>query len=190
MEECSSSGFLPSAHPAANGLHSSARQMYGGQRFPYAQVSSLSLSLSQFLYCIYTQIYYCYRFKVSGELPLLHVKISDHKIQGVLGLVDSIPLPQSSSSPPTTPTEKVRETLELETNSRTFILYWHASSRAFKYMVIYGNFLIESNRHLMHDVAAFCWKPWKCNVFETNLNMQRFKNHVLSVKQRASCFYI
>ncbi|XP_056600170.1 intermembrane lipid transfer protein VPS13C isoform X4 [Triplophysa dalaica] len=47
------------------------------------------------------------RFKVSGELPLLHVKISDHKIQGVLGLVDSIPLPQTSSSPPTTPTEKV-----------------------------------------------------------------------------------
>ncbi|KAI7814086.1 putative vacuolar protein sorting-associated protein 13C [Triplophysa rosa] len=47
------------------------------------------------------------RFKVSGELPLLHVKISDHKIQGVLGLVDSIPLPQTSSSPPTTPSEKV-----------------------------------------------------------------------------------
>ncbi|KAA0723284.1 Vacuolar protein sorting-associated protein 13C [Triplophysa tibetana] len=47
------------------------------------------------------------RFKVSGELPLLHVKISDQKILGVLGLVDSIPLPQTSSSPPTTPTQKV-----------------------------------------------------------------------------------
>ncbi|XP_026072516.1 vacuolar protein sorting-associated protein 13C-like isoform X6 [Carassius auratus] len=47
------------------------------------------------------------RFKVSGELPLLHVKISDQKIQGVLELVDSIPLPQSTSSPPSTPTEKV-----------------------------------------------------------------------------------
>uniref|UniRef100_A0A673BWJ4 Vacuolar protein sorting 13 homolog C n=1 Tax=Sphaeramia orbicularis TaxID=375764 RepID=A0A673BWJ4_9TELE len=32
------------------------------------------------------------RFKVSGELPLLHVKISDQKIQNVLELVDSIPL--------------------------------------------------------------------------------------------------
>ncbi|XP_048040237.1 vacuolar protein sorting-associated protein 13C isoform X8 [Megalobrama amblycephala] len=46
------------------------------------------------------------RFKVSGELPLLHVKISDQKIQGVLELVDSIPLPQTSSTPPNTPTEK------------------------------------------------------------------------------------
>uniref|UniRef100_A0A8C1KHE7 Vacuolar protein sorting 13 homolog C n=1 Tax=Cyprinus carpio TaxID=7962 RepID=A0A8C1KHE7_CYPCA len=46
------------------------------------------------------------RFKVSGELPLLHVKISDQKIQGVLELVDSIPLPQSTSSSPSTPTEK------------------------------------------------------------------------------------
>uniref|UniRef100_A0A8C1QL03 Vacuolar protein sorting 13 homolog C n=1 Tax=Cyprinus carpio TaxID=7962 RepID=A0A8C1QL03_CYPCA len=49
------------------------------------------------------------RFKVSGELPLLHVKISDQKIQGVLELVDSIPLPQSTSSSPSTPTEKVRK---------------------------------------------------------------------------------
>ncbi|XP_051757759.1 intermembrane lipid transfer protein VPS13C isoform X4 [Ctenopharyngodon idella] len=46
------------------------------------------------------------RFKVSGELPLLHVKISDQKIQGVLELVDSIPLPQTTSTPPNTPTEK------------------------------------------------------------------------------------
>ncbi|KAL1271436.1 hypothetical protein QQF64_030452, partial [Cirrhinus molitorella] len=47
------------------------------------------------------------RFKVSGELPLLHVKISDQKIQGVLELVNSIPLPQTTSSLPSTPTEKV-----------------------------------------------------------------------------------
>uniref|UniRef100_A0A671VUQ2 Vacuolar protein sorting 13 homolog C n=1 Tax=Sparus aurata TaxID=8175 RepID=A0A671VUQ2_SPAAU len=33
------------------------------------------------------------RFKVSGELPLLHIKISDQKIQNILDLVDSIPLP-------------------------------------------------------------------------------------------------
>ncbi|KAM9366322.1 intermembrane lipid transfer protein VPS13C [Symphorus nematophorus] len=46
------------------------------------------------------------RFKVSGELPLLHVKISDQKIQNVLGLVDSIPLPNMGSAP-STPTEKV-----------------------------------------------------------------------------------
>ncbi|XP_053575277.1 LOW QUALITY PROTEIN: intermembrane lipid transfer protein VPS13C [Bombina bombina] len=39
------------------------------------------------------------RFKVSGELPLLHVKISDQKIQGVFELLDSIPLPKTSSTP-------------------------------------------------------------------------------------------
>ncbi|XP_062245681.1 intermembrane lipid transfer protein VPS13C isoform X2 [Platichthys flesus] len=47
------------------------------------------------------------RFKVSGELPLLHVKISDQKIQNVWELVQSIPLPDMGSSP-STPTEKVR----------------------------------------------------------------------------------
>ncbi|XP_041804195.1 vacuolar protein sorting-associated protein 13C isoform X2 [Chelmon rostratus] len=46
------------------------------------------------------------RFKVSGELPLLHVKISDQKIQNVLDLVYSIPLPNMGSSP-STPTGKV-----------------------------------------------------------------------------------
>nr|XP_033776023.1 vacuolar protein sorting-associated protein 13C isoform X2 [Geotrypetes seraphini] len=39
------------------------------------------------------------KFKISGELPLLHVRISDQKIKGVFDLVDSIPFPQSSSSP-------------------------------------------------------------------------------------------
>ncbi|XP_052360766.1 intermembrane lipid transfer protein VPS13C-like, partial [Oncorhynchus keta] len=46
------------------------------------------------------------RLKVSGELPLLHVKISDQKIQGVLDLVNSIPLPQRDSTP-STPTQKM-----------------------------------------------------------------------------------
>ncbi|XP_037835905.1 vacuolar protein sorting-associated protein 13C isoform X2 [Kryptolebias marmoratus] len=46
------------------------------------------------------------RLKVSGELPLLHVKISDQKIQNVLELVDSIPMPKMDSSP-STPTKKV-----------------------------------------------------------------------------------
>ncbi|KAM8893527.1 intermembrane lipid transfer protein VPS13C isoform 2-T2 [Spinachia spinachia] len=46
------------------------------------------------------------RFKVSGELPLLHVKISDQKIHHLLELVDSIPLPNMGSAP-STPTEKV-----------------------------------------------------------------------------------
>ncbi|KAL8196982.1 UNVERIFIED_CONTAM: Vacuolar protein sorting-associated protein 13C, partial [Gekko kuhli] len=34
------------------------------------------------------------KFKVSGELPLVHLRISDQKIKGVFELIDSIPLPQ------------------------------------------------------------------------------------------------
>ncbi|KAG8440222.1 hypothetical protein GDO86_006127 [Hymenochirus boettgeri] len=46
------------------------------------------------------------RFKVQGQLPLLHVKISDQKIQGVFELVESIPLPQKTN-PPTTDKKKI-----------------------------------------------------------------------------------
>ncbi|CAO2634463.1 Intermembrane lipid transfer protein VPS13C [Lemmus lemmus] len=38
------------------------------------------------------------RFKVSGGLPLMHVRISDQKIKDTLGLINSIPLPQKSST--------------------------------------------------------------------------------------------
>uniref|UniRef100_A0A1A7WXB8 Vacuolar protein sorting 13 homolog C n=1 Tax=Iconisemion striatum TaxID=60296 RepID=A0A1A7WXB8_9TELE len=51
------------------------------------------------------------RFKVSGELPLLHIKISDQKIQNVLELVDSITFPKIDSSP-STPTKKVLPLVE------------------------------------------------------------------------------
>ncbi|CAB1424168.1 unnamed protein product [Pleuronectes platessa] len=56
------------------------------------------------------------RFKVSGELPLLHVKISDQKIQNVWELVQSIPLPDMGSSP-STPTEKVRSLADVRTRA-------------------------------------------------------------------------
>ncbi|KAJ8285413.1 hypothetical protein GJAV_G00026530 [Gymnothorax javanicus] len=39
------------------------------------------------------------KFKVSGELPLLSVRISDSKLGGVLRLIDSIPLPESRPAP-------------------------------------------------------------------------------------------
>ncbi|KAM7424819.1 hypothetical protein PAMA_000939 [Pampus argenteus] len=52
------------------------------------------------------------RFKVSGELPLLHVKISDRKIQNVLDLVNSISLPYIGSAP-STPSEKVPSLAEV-----------------------------------------------------------------------------
>ncbi|XP_070618855.1 LOW QUALITY PROTEIN: intermembrane lipid transfer protein VPS13C [Erythrolamprus reginae] len=37
------------------------------------------------------------KFKVSGELPLVHLRISDQKIKGIFEIIDSIPLPQKSS---------------------------------------------------------------------------------------------
>ncbi|KAJ8412901.1 hypothetical protein AAFF_G00104830 [Aldrovandia affinis] len=61
------------------------------------------------------------RFKVSGELPLLHVKISDQKIQGVLDLVNSIPLPQMTSTP-STPTGKVLAVALTEARPRVLSL--------------------------------------------------------------------
>ncbi|XP_028328893.1 vacuolar protein sorting-associated protein 13C-like isoform X2 [Gouania willdenowi] len=52
------------------------------------------------------------RFKVCGELPLLHVRVSDQKIQHMVELIQSVPLPWTSSSPSATdkvlPKVKVR----------------------------------------------------------------------------------
>lgn len=35
------------------------------------------------------------RYKMSGELPLLSLRISDDKLRNVLGLIESIPLPKT-----------------------------------------------------------------------------------------------
>uniref|UniRef100_A0A3Q2W3G1 Vacuolar protein sorting 13 homolog C n=1 Tax=Haplochromis burtoni TaxID=8153 RepID=A0A3Q2W3G1_HAPBU len=67
------------------------------------QPMDLTLSLAK---CMVEKDARMPRFKVSGELPLLHVKISDQKIHSVLKLVDGIPLPNVDSSP-STPTLKV-----------------------------------------------------------------------------------
>ncbi|EMP30306.1 Vacuolar protein sorting-associated protein 13C [Chelonia mydas] len=37
------------------------------------------------------------RFKVSGGLPLVHVRLSDQKIKGIFDLIDSIPFPEMSA---------------------------------------------------------------------------------------------
>ncbi|CAB1321661.1 unnamed protein product, partial [Coregonus sp. 'balchen'] len=42
------------------------------------------------------------KFKISGELPLLSLRISDDKVRGVLELIDSIPLPESRPAPRST----------------------------------------------------------------------------------------
>ncbi|XP_077329347.1 intermembrane lipid transfer protein VPS13C isoform X3 [Lithobates pipiens] len=47
------------------------------------------------------------RFKVSGELPLLRLKTSDRKLQGVFELVNSIPLPQQHAVTPATKEKRI-----------------------------------------------------------------------------------
>ncbi|KAJ8005978.1 hypothetical protein DPEC_G00123500 [Dallia pectoralis] len=42
------------------------------------------------------------KFKISGELPLLSLKISDDKVRGILELIDSIPLPEKRPAPRST----------------------------------------------------------------------------------------
>uniref|UniRef100_A0A8C5F4Z8 Vacuolar protein sorting 13 homolog A n=1 Tax=Gadus morhua TaxID=8049 RepID=A0A8C5F4Z8_GADMO len=49
------------------------------------------------------------KFKISGELPLLSLRISDDRVRGVLELVDSIPLPESRAAPRSTTTSKPRQ---------------------------------------------------------------------------------
>uniref|UniRef100_A0A8C5SHG1 Vacuolar protein sorting 13 homolog C n=1 Tax=Laticauda laticaudata TaxID=8630 RepID=A0A8C5SHG1_LATLA len=49
------------------------------------------------------------KFKLSGELPLVHLRISDQKIKGVLELIDSIPLPQKSEVSVSRRTSKITE---------------------------------------------------------------------------------
>ncbi|XP_005929273.1 vacuolar protein sorting-associated protein 13C isoform X1 [Haplochromis burtoni] len=73
------------------------------------QPMDLTLSLAK---CMVEKDARMPRFKVSGELPLLHVKISDQKIHSVLKLVDGIPLPNVDSSP-STPTLKVLPLVEV-----------------------------------------------------------------------------
>uniref|UniRef100_A0A8C3VAB0 Vacuolar protein sorting 13 homolog C n=1 Tax=Catharus ustulatus TaxID=91951 RepID=A0A8C3VAB0_CATUS len=46
------------------------------------------------------------KFKVSGGLPLVHIRLSDQKIKAIFDLIDSIPLPQKSSV--SVPSTKVR----------------------------------------------------------------------------------
>ncbi|CAL8249330.1 unnamed protein product [Merluccius merluccius] len=49
------------------------------------------------------------KFKISAELPLLSLRISDDRARGVLELVDSIPLPESRPAPRSTTASKQRQ---------------------------------------------------------------------------------
>uniref|UniRef100_A0A4W3H7A4 Vacuolar protein sorting 13 homolog C n=1 Tax=Callorhinchus milii TaxID=7868 RepID=A0A4W3H7A4_CALMI len=58
------------------------------------------------------------KFKVSGELPLFHVAMSDEKIKSLFELADSIPFPQKQFSPRLPTKAKVRTTSESEEEFR------------------------------------------------------------------------
>ncbi|MEQ2217207.1 hypothetical protein XENOCAPTIV_029627 [Xenoophorus captivus] len=62
-----------------------------------------------------------FRFKLSGELPLMHFRISDQKIQNIMELVESIPMPKMDSAP-STPTEKVLLELTRQVDQEKTIL--------------------------------------------------------------------
>lgn len=67
----------------------------------------VALKIKAALLCVYL----CSRYKMSGTLPLLSLRISDDKLRSVLGLIDSIPLPKSTDPAPGTlpvPVLKVR----------------------------------------------------------------------------------
>uniref|UniRef100_A0ACB8E5B5 Vacuolar protein sorting-associated protein 13C n=1 Tax=Sphaerodactylus townsendi TaxID=933632 RepID=A0ACB8E5B5_9SAUR len=55
------------------------------------------------------------KFKVSGELPLVHLRISDQKLKGVFELIDSIPLPQR---PVVSPSSAKRPAIPVVTDKR------------------------------------------------------------------------
>lgn len=51
---------------------------------------NIRISLQLFIFIIYFT-----RMKVSGELPLLCLNMSDQRLQDLIGLAESIPLPES-----------------------------------------------------------------------------------------------
>ncbi|XP_017333077.2 intermembrane lipid transfer protein VPS13C isoform X1 [Ictalurus punctatus] len=87
------------------------------------------------------------RFKVTGELPLLHVKISDLMMQGVVELVDSIPFPHVSSTPPSTPNQKAMSISLADTRPRVLSV----DPSALPYSMISDSEEDTAERHLNED---------------------------------------
>ncbi|XP_063044698.1 intermembrane lipid transfer protein VPS13C isoform X2 [Engraulis encrasicolus] len=74
-----------------------AARQKGASPMHILQPMNFTLQLSK---CMVDQDSRMPRFKLTGELPLLHVKVSEQKLKGVYSLLNSIPLP-SASDPPT-----------------------------------------------------------------------------------------
>uniref|UniRef100_A0A8C4LBK7 Vacuolar protein sorting 13 homolog C n=1 Tax=Equus asinus asinus TaxID=83772 RepID=A0A8C4LBK7_EQUAS len=91
------------------------------------------------------------RFKVSGGLPLMHVRISDKKMRDVLCLINSIPLPQISSAP--SPERQVNEYNKM-LNLCTFVCIVSSFSSFFE-LFCFSVFLRAPNEELINLLLKF-----------------------------------
>ncbi|NXX88954.1 VP13C protein, partial [Centropus bengalensis] len=66
------------------------------------------------------------KFKVSGGLPLVHIRLSDQKMKAIFDLIDSIPLPQKSSVP--VQSKKVSRFSSIDSEEEYFDFEEHSES--------------------------------------------------------------
>lgn len=110
LEKGSKAEAVTAPHPGASGPEHHLQPSHGGYRLSHGKVRlSLALLFRLFLFCFVAghidersvvkgckvSFHSTCRYKMSGELPLLSLRISDYKFRNVLGLVESIPLPKS-----------------------------------------------------------------------------------------------
>ena len=52
------------------------------------------------LYNTFQEVFCYFRMKIKGEMPLVSLNISDHRLQEILSMVQSIPLPETGGEEP------------------------------------------------------------------------------------------
>lgn len=108
LENGSKTEGVTAPHSGASRPEHHLQPSYGGYRLSHGKVRlSLARLFLVFFLCSrhvaeWSFIKRCYvsfhnvpRYKMSGKLPLLSLRISDYKFRNVLALVESIPLPKS-----------------------------------------------------------------------------------------------
>lgn len=97
------------------------------------------------------------KYKMSGELPLFSLRISDVKLRSVLELVDSIPLPESKSAPRGTgssSTPKPRQFTPQLTPRRPLNIADHRSSLIFESCETISITSLGSEEDLFYDAPS------------------------------------
>lgn len=110
LEKSQKAETVTAPHPRAGGSECNLQQSDGGYRLPHGKVRfffflfSLKTSGRCVSRCVTKHFEQSFvqgcvavfsRYKMSGELPLLSLRISDDKLRNVLGLIESIPLPKT-----------------------------------------------------------------------------------------------